>query len=401
MVKFAHLSDVHLGAWNNHPDLREYPLLAWEKAVDKCIEEGVDFIIIAGDFFDTSLPPVDALRKAALEMRRCKEHGINIYSIAGSHDFSPTGKSMLNVLEDAGLLIDVAKMEESNEKIKLHFTEDKKTGVKICGIIGRRGSLERSYFENLDNSIEKEDGKKIFVFHSGITEYAPKHLDIMTVPLSMLPKNFDYYASGHVHVPFYDEKTRVAFPGPLFPADFHELENYNSGFYIVELKEDAKVRRVPVKLCDVCIIKTNADGKTAVQIEKELKEKIEKEDLHNKILLLKLEGVLEGRIADINLKPVIALAMEKGVAVVKKSMKITTKDLQAAEIPEHTSVEELETKIISQTSGGAKLSWLSKEQTERLIIDMMNSLKEERQEDESVTNYQERIKSQSRKILGV
>lgn len=401
MIKFAHLSDVHLGSWNNHPDLREYPLRAWEKAVDKCIEEGVDFIIIAGDFFDTSLPSVDALRKAASEMRRCKENGIGVYAIAGSHDFSPTGKSMLNVLEDAGLLKDVAKMEESDGKIKLSFTVDKKTGAKICGIVGRRGALERSYFENLDRSIEKEDGKKIFVFHSGISEHAPKYLDTVTIPLSLLPKNFDYYASGHVHVSSYDEKTSIAFPGPLFPADFHELERYDSGFYIVELNGALKVRRIPIKLCDVSVIKISVDGKKISDIEKELLEIIEGEQLKEKILLLKIEGVLEGRIADINLKPSITLAVEKGAAVVKKSMRITSKEYQETKIAEHKSVEDLEEKIIKETVSNAKLSWLTKEQTERLVFDLMSALKEEKNEDETVSAYQERIKQQAAKILGV
>lgn len=409
MIKFAHLSDVHLGSWNNHPDLREYPLKAWEKAVDKCIEEAVDFVIIAGDFFDTSLPSIDVIRKAAVELRRLKENGIAVYVIAGSHDFSPTGKSMLNVLEDAGLLVNVAKMNEENGKVFLKFTEDERTSAKICGIIGRRGALERSYFENLDRSIENESGKKIFVFHSGIAENMPDFSNT-GIPLSLLPKGFDYYASGHIHSPSYDEKSRVAFPGPLFPADFHELENYDSGFYIVDINDknttgaqsaQAIVKRVSAKLCGVCIIKINADGKMPAEIQKEAENAIEKENLEEKILLLKIEGVIDGKTSDINLKPFIAKAAGKGALSVKKNMKITSKELGEILVKEHASTEEMETEIISANSEKMKVSWLGKNETENLITSLMSVLKEEKQEDESSKAYEERIKSAGRKVLGI
>lgn len=409
MVKFAHLSDVHLGSWNNHPDLREYPLKAWEKAVDKCIEEAVDFVIIAGDFFDTSLPSIDVIRKAAVELRRLKENGIAVYVIAGSHDFSPTGKSMLNVLEDAGLLANVAKMNESNGKIFLEFTGDKKTGARLCGIVGRRGALERSYFENLDKEIENEKGMKIFVFHSGISDHMPENFGA-GIPLSLLPKGFDYYASGHIHSPSYDEKSRVAFPGPLFPADFHELENYDSGFYIVNLDSNktppsssgpVSVKRVSAKLCGVCIIKINADRKMPAEIQKEAENAIEKENLEEKILLLKIEGVIDGKTSDINLKPFIAKAAGKGALSVKKNMKITSKELGEILVKEHASTEEMEMEIISANSEKMKVSWLGKNETENLITSLMGVLKEEKQEDESSKAYEERIKSAGRKVLGI
>ncbi|MBI2579017.1 MAG: DNA repair exonuclease [Candidatus Aenigmarchaeota archaeon] len=406
MARFAHISDVHLGSWNNHPDLREYPLKAWEKAVDRCIEEAVDFVIIAGDFFDTSLPSIDVIRKAALELRRLKEAGINVYAIAGSHDFSPTGKSMLNVLEDAGLLANVGKIREAGGKIFLEFTEDRKTGARLCGVVGRRGALERSYFENLDRGIENEKGRKIFVFHSGISENLPENFGA-GIPLSLLPKGFEYYASGHIHAHSYDEKSRVAFPGPLFPADFHELERYDSGFYIVDLDTSntppgpVSVKRVSAKLCDVCIIKINADGKMPAEIQKEAEKAVEKENLEGKILLMKIEGTIDGKTSDINLKPVIAMAAGKGALSVKKNMKITSKELGEILVKEHVSTEEMEMEIVSANSEKMKVSWLGRNETENLITSLMSVLKEEKQEDESSRAYEERIKSAGRKILGI
>ena len=101
-MRFAHFSDCHLGSWNNHPELRELSVKTFEASIDSCISENVDFILISGDLFDTSLPPVDILRRAVIKFRHCRESGIEIYVIPGSHDFSPTGKTFINVLEEAG-----------------------------------------------------------------------------------------------------------------------------------------------------------------------------------------------------------------------------------------------------------------------------------------------------------
>jgi len=169
-MKFAHMSDCHLGSWSNHPDLKEYSIIAFEKAIDECIKESVDFVIIAGDLFDTSIPPIDVMRRAAAAFRKLKESSIGVYVISGSHDYSPSGKTMLSVLEDAGLLVNVFKYEEVDKKIKLLFTKDEKTGVKFTGIMGRKGSLEIEFYKRLDREIEKEPGKKIFVFHAGLAE---------------------------------------------------------------------------------------------------------------------------------------------------------------------------------------------------------------------------------------
>jgi DNA repair exonuclease SbcCD nuclease subunit len=96
-IKFAHMADVHLGSWNNHPDLREMPLIAFSSAIDACINEKVDFILIAGDLFDTSLPSLDILKDAVMKLKDCADYGITVYIVPGSHDYSPSGKTMLKL----------------------------------------------------------------------------------------------------------------------------------------------------------------------------------------------------------------------------------------------------------------------------------------------------------------
>ena len=58
---------------------------------------------------------------------------------------------MLDVLENAGLLKNVCKGQVNGETKELHlnFTTDEKTKVKITGILGRKGLLDKTYYQNL------------------------------------------------------------------------------------------------------------------------------------------------------------------------------------------------------------------------------------------------------------
>ena len=146
-MKFAHLADCHIGAWRD-PRLRSLNAKAFESAVDKCIEQEVDFVLISGDLFNTSLPAIDGLKTAVTKLRQLKQKGIAVYIISGSHDFSPSGKTILDVLGEADLVVNVVKGSVVDEKLKLEFTADPKTGAKITGMLGRKGMLEKSYYEN-------------------------------------------------------------------------------------------------------------------------------------------------------------------------------------------------------------------------------------------------------------
>lgn len=60
MVRFAHISDVHLGGWKQQP-LQDLNLQSFRKAISTCISQKLDFILIAGDLFDSAYPPIEIL----------------------------------------------------------------------------------------------------------------------------------------------------------------------------------------------------------------------------------------------------------------------------------------------------------------------------------------------------
>ena len=69
-MKFSHIADCHIGGWRD-PKLKDLNSIAFFKAIDISINENVDFIVIAGDLFNSALPGIDKLKDV---VKKLKEH---------------------------------------------------------------------------------------------------------------------------------------------------------------------------------------------------------------------------------------------------------------------------------------------------------------------------------------
>ena len=70
-MKFAHMSDCHVGGWREEK-LKELSILSFEKAIEECIKENVAFVLISGDMFNTSLPSIDIMKRAASSLDKLR-----------------------------------------------------------------------------------------------------------------------------------------------------------------------------------------------------------------------------------------------------------------------------------------------------------------------------------------
>ena len=116
-MKFAHITDCHLGGWRQ-PELQQLNTEHFREAIDSCIEEQVEFILFTGDLFDSAFPPIETLKETFSDFKKIKDAGIKSYLIAGSHDYSVSGKTFLDVLEKAGFC-EICKYEETEEEVIL------------------------------------------------------------------------------------------------------------------------------------------------------------------------------------------------------------------------------------------------------------------------------------------
>lgn len=396
-MKFAHMSDLHIGGWQEET-LREINMESFRKAIEICINEKVDFILFCGDIFNTSIPQIDLIKETTAILKKLKDNWIPVYVIAGSHDFSPSGKTMLDVLEKAGLLINVYKVKEN----RLQFTVDQKTGVKITGILGRRAGLEKQDYRGLElKHLESEPGFKIFMFHSAIDELKPKDYgDAELIGLSTLPNGFNYYAGGHVHYilqkPF--GNGFLTYPGALYPNNFKELEEFKyGGFYIVDEKS---IRRVELPLKEVISFRFDAEGKSPNEVASNILEELSKQKTKDKIVLLRVFGVLKsGKPSDVGFKEILN-SLKDAYCVLKNTSKLTTSEF--VEIKAETgTVEEVEQKVVQQSLDSLKVLDLQKEDEEKLVLSLMKSLDLDKAEGEKLSDFEKRVFSEASSNLNV
>jgi DNA repair protein SbcD/Mre11 len=394
-MKFAHLADIHLGSWRE-PKMREVSVQSFILAMDTAFREKVDFILVSGDLFHTAVPSIDNLRLAVKKFKEAKVRDIPIYIIAGSHDYSPAGKTMIDVLEEAGLVANVMQGRvDAAGMLILDFTVDKKTGAKITGLIGRKGMLDRHYYEQLDTAcLEKEQGFKIFLFHTALEELRPAELREMDAsPVSLLPKGFDYYAGGHVHIvrkadlPGYKN---IVYPGPAFPANFSELEKLGSGSMVIY---DSIPRIVHLQARKTLAVAVDAGQKTKEEMMQDLAAKTAGHD--DAIVLVRLAGTIKNALpSDITVRDITAL-FPKAYAVLVNKAKLVSESF--TDIAIETNAEEAEQAIIKEHLSHSTIDFGGQE--EQVITQLIKVLSTEKGEGEKVGDYNAKIKRMAEDVL--
>ncbi|MGC9014336.1 MAG: metallophosphoesterase family protein [Thermoproteota archaeon] len=413
MYKFAHISDCHIGA-NREPALESLELTAFSKALDTCIREKVDFILITGDLFHANIPDIRVANEAVRKMKEVRDEGIPIYVIYGSHDYSPNQTSMVDVLDSAGLIKKIVKGKVIEGKLKLEFFEDPKTKAKLTGISARKVGLEKNYFEILDReTLEKEKGFKIFAFHSALSELKPEFLaEMEAIPLSFLPKGFNYYAGGHIHqyceasFPGYE---RIAYPGTLFagyPRDFEQsAKGVKRGFIIVHFGDKVEeVKFHEVSVCNYTYFEYDVTNKNSIQARTDLLEKLNKIDVHGKLVMVKIKGELSGgKTSDISASEIRTMLIERGaIHVILNRYALTSKEYVAVKVMGE-DIQTIENKLLRENIGIVKVSneELKGEKGTKLASDLLRILRQEQKLSESKKDYMERIQKMAVEILGL
>ena len=349
-MKFAHMADAHLGAFSKNPVLRDLNLQAFEKAMRICIEENVDFIIIAGDLFHNPIPDMNVVQRAVRIMKNVVDKGIRIYTVYGSHDFSLGNTSLMDVLASTGLFRKVVNLTNSENGIRPQEIIDE-TGVKLVGLSGLSSSQEVHYFEALDRQyLENISNPKIFVFHTTIEELKPQYIaDKHAVPKSLLPKGFDYYAGGHLHERIESRvgNAPLIYPGALFGATYNDLDILKErGFFIVE---DFQPRFVKVSVCDFEKKVINADGLSAEQLTQELLT-YASQNFENKVVILKVHGEMRsGKIGDIDFHSIREKIKRSALDLLLNTYALRTREAEVKGVVGE-SKNEIETRIFERVS---------------------------------------------------
>ncbi len=207
-VTFIHAADLHLGApfkglrsiapaWADVL-LQAIPE-AFRSVIETAIKEQVDFVVLAGDIFDNSHPSYADFSLFLSGLKQLQEAGIPVYFVTGNHDPYISWDNSFAVLPENVHLLGVTKPE---------FACYKKDG-KPLALIGGRGYYTQSFprTEDISEGISRETAASelgvsapfmIGILHTGLD------IDLTRSPVNpktLLKRDVDYWACGHVHQP--------------------------------------------------------------------------------------------------------------------------------------------------------------------------------------------------------
>ena len=361
---------------------------SFQKALNMCIDEKIDFLLIAGDLFDTAYPPIEILKETFAEFRRLKDSGIPCFIISGSHDYSVSGKTFLEVLEKGGFCKNVTDFDETEKGIILNPTIH--NGVALYGFPGKKSGLDLKDLKKI--KLKPSENKfKILMLHTTIDKAVESlgNLPIDFVEADSLPET-DYCALGHIHIRL--QYKQFVYPGPLFPNNFAELETLKHGsFCMINTNNEKPVKtiEIPIKKIESVYV-TITDGLTATD---EIISKLKERDLQDKIILLRISGELKNsKQSDIQFKKIEDFAKQNNAYfLLRNTHELKTEEVEfESELKDSENIEDDAVKVYLEKSPSS---------LDNLALLVIKSLSIEKGEGETSESFSSRLIGETRKIL--
>lgn len=227
---FSHISDTHLGLVQYGSEEREDDVYqAFNEAIDISIKDHVDFVIFAGDIFHVPTPSGTAIVQMANALKRLKQNNIDSFFILGEHDISRIRATPIPYVYHN---LEFSKYIGQGKPLEYK-------GVLLAGLDKIRKAEIPKYeekFAELDSIAKNFSGHKILVLHQGITEFNKFAGELQSTDL---PKNFTYYAMGHLHdtdiKKFNHLGGPIAYPGSIELTTSEGVKQTKKGFFEVDI----------------------------------------------------------------------------------------------------------------------------------------------------------------------
>jgi exonuclease SbcD len=252
-MKFLHIADIHLGCTRYHLEESQRDFFdAWIDVIEKyAIGEGVDFVLMCGDFFHKRSVPPETMNYAFAGLSLLKDAGIPVVSIEGNHDqkHRDSEYSWLRSLANWGLLY---LLEPTNRDGKLGYRpwdEDLVSGGFVD--IGRArifgsdwyGASANAAIPQLVEAIgdnRREGAFHMLMLHTDVEGHETHPIPALSrEKLNDLKAVADYVALGHTHKCF--EIDNWAFnPGSLEITNIAEYSE-RRGAWLVDVDDENTV----------------------------------------------------------------------------------------------------------------------------------------------------------------
>lgn len=249
-MKFIHLSDLHLGIRVNDFSILEDQKYILDRILDIIDRENPDGIIIAGDVYDKSMPPAEAVAMFDDFISSIAERKIKTFIISGNHDSAERIAFGSRIMNEGGIYFSPVY----NGDIKPVVMEDEQGTVNVYMLPFIRPSAVRAYYPDDDtdsysSAVETAvkhmnvnfSERNIIITHQFVTGAVRSDSESVSVGgtdnvSAEIFEKFDYTALGHIHKPQNIGSEKIRYCGTPLKYSFSEAKQDKS-VTVIELGE--------------------------------------------------------------------------------------------------------------------------------------------------------------------
>lgn len=261
-----HLADLHLGKRVNGFSMMEDQEYILNRILEIMEEEQPDGLLIAGDVYDKTIPPAEAVRLMDDFLTAVAAKHVPVFLISGNHDSAERVAFGHQLMQGSGIWISPVY----DGTIRHHTLEDRWGEVNIYLIPFLRPSVVRSFFPDVEiedytdalrtiiEDLQVDTSRRnVVLAHQFVTAAGalPETCDSEQLSVGGLDRvdgsvfsPFDYTALGHLHGPQRVGSETIRYAGSPLKYSFSELHQKKS-VTVAELREkgEAEIRQIPLQ----------------------------------------------------------------------------------------------------------------------------------------------------------
>lgn len=261
-----HLADLHLGKRVNGFSMMEDQEYILNRILEIMEEEQPDGLLIAGDVYDKTIPPAEAVRLMDDFLTAVAAKNVPVFLISGNHDSAERVAFGHQLMQGSGIWISPVY----DGTIRHHTLEDRWGEVNIYLVPFLRPSVVRSFFPDAEigdytdalgtiiEDLQLDTSRRnVVLAHQFVTAAGalPETCDSEQLSVGGLDRvdgsvfsPFDYTALGHLHGPQRVGSETIRYAGSPLKYSFSELHQKKS-VTVAELREkgETEIRQIPLQ----------------------------------------------------------------------------------------------------------------------------------------------------------
>lgn len=261
-----HLADLHLGKRVNGFSMMEDQEYILNRILEIMEEEQPDGLLIAGDVYDKTIPPAEAVRLMDDFLTAVAAKHVPVFLISGNHDSAERVAFGHQLMQGSGIWISPVY----DGTIRHHTLEDRWGEVNIYLIPFLRPSVVRSFFPDVEiedytdalrtiiEDLQVDTSRRnVVLAHQFVTAAGalPETCESEQLSVGGLDRvdgsvfsPFDYTALGHLHGPQRVGSETIRYAGSPLKYSFSELHQKKS-VTVAELraKGETEIWQIPLQ----------------------------------------------------------------------------------------------------------------------------------------------------------